>query len=93
MEIKILGTGCKKCDDLYDNVIKALSQSKREAKVEKVEDIVSIMSFGVMSTPALVMSQSKNAVIMNEFGKTGIDDESRYGRKYDRHGEEYPEMG
>lgn len=57
MEIKILGTGCKKCDDLYDNVIKALSQSKREAKVEKVENIVSIMSFGVMSTPALVIDR------------------------------------
>lgn len=55
MEIKVLGTGCKKCDDLYDNVIKALSQAGKDAKVEKVEDIVSIMSFGVMSSPALVI--------------------------------------
>ncbi|UUV16855.1 thioredoxin family protein [Fusobacteria bacterium ZRK30] len=55
MEIKVLGTGCKKCDDLYDNVIKALSQAGKDAVVEKVEDIVSIMSFGVMSSPALVI--------------------------------------
>lgn len=55
MEIKVLGTGCKKCSDLYDNVMKALSESGREARVEKVEDIVGIMSFGVMSTPALVI--------------------------------------
>ncbi len=55
MEIKVLGTGCKKCDDLYDNVIKALSQAGKDAEVEKVEDIVSIMSFGVMSSPALVI--------------------------------------
>jgi len=55
MEIKVLGTGCKKCDDLYNNVIKALSQADKDAEVEKVEDIVSIMSFGVMSSPALVI--------------------------------------
>lgn len=55
MEIKVLGTGCKKCDDLYDNVVKALSQTGKDAQVEKVEDIVSIMSFGVMSSPALVI--------------------------------------
>ncbi|WP_028857541.1 thioredoxin family protein [Psychrilyobacter atlanticus] len=55
MEIKVLGTGCKKCDDLYDNVIKALSKAGKDADVEKVEDIVSIMSFGVMSSPALVI--------------------------------------
>ena len=55
MEIKVLGTGCKKCSDLYDNVVKALAESGKEASVEKVEDIVSIMSFGVMSTPTLVI--------------------------------------
>ncbi|MCS5421349.1 MULTISPECIES: thioredoxin family protein [Psychrilyobacter] len=55
MEIKILGTGCNKCDDLYDNVVKALSKAGKEADIEKVENIVTIMSFGVMSTPALVI--------------------------------------
>lgn len=55
MEIKILGTGCNKCDDLYDNVVEALSKVGKVANVEKVEDIVTIMSFGVMSTPTLVI--------------------------------------
>jgi len=55
MEIKILGTGCKKCVTLYENVVRALDETNREAKVEKVEDIVGIMSYGVMSTPALVV--------------------------------------
>lgn len=55
MEIKILGTGCKKCTALYESVMKALEEAGKEAHVEKVEDIVGIMSYGVMSTPALVI--------------------------------------
>ncbi len=55
MEIKVLGTGCKKCTTLYENVMKALEEEGKEASVEKVEDIVGIMSYGVMSTPALVV--------------------------------------
>ncbi len=55
MEIKVLGTGCKKCTALYENVMKALEEAGVEASVEKVEDIVGIMSYGVMSTPALVV--------------------------------------
>ena len=55
MEIKILGTGCKKCTTLSENVVKALEEAGVEASVEKVEDIVGIMSYGVMSTPALVV--------------------------------------
>ncbi len=55
MEIKILGTGCKKCTALYESVVKALEEEGVEATVEKVEDIVGIMSYGVMSTPALVI--------------------------------------
>lgn len=55
MEIKILGTGCKKCTELYANVKIVLEELKIEATIEKVEDISSIMSFGVMSTPALII--------------------------------------
>ena len=55
MEIKILGTGCKKCTALYESVVRALEEEGVEATVEKVEDIVGIMSYGVMSTPALVV--------------------------------------
>ena len=55
MKIEILGTGCAKCTTLYENVKKALEDSGTDAEVVKVEDIPSIMKYGVMSTPALVM--------------------------------------
>lgn len=55
MKIEVLGTGCAKCTQLYDNVKKALTQAGREAEVVKVQDIPSIMKYGVMSTPALVI--------------------------------------
>ena len=55
MKIEILGTGCAKCKTLYENVQKAVAESGKSAEVTKVEDIPSIMKYGVMSTPALVI--------------------------------------
>ncbi len=55
MKIEILGTGCAKCKTLYDNAKKALEESGRSAELVKVEDIPTIMKYGVMSTPALVI--------------------------------------
>lgn len=55
MTIKVLGTGCKKCNDLYDNVQSALNAKGVTASVEKVEALQDIMVYGVMSTPALVV--------------------------------------
>ena len=55
MKIEVLGPGCAKCVQLYDNVNKALAMSGKEAEVVKVQDIPSIMKYGVMSTPALVI--------------------------------------
>ena len=55
MKIEILGTGCAKCKTLYENTKKALEESGKSAEVVKVEDILSIMKYGVMSTPALVI--------------------------------------
>jgi len=55
MKIEILGSGCTKCKNLYDNTKKALEESGKSADVLKVEDIPSIMKHGVMSTPALVI--------------------------------------
>ena len=55
MKIEVLGTGCAKCKTLYENVMKALEESGKSAEVVKVEDIPSIMKYGVMSTPALVI--------------------------------------
>jgi small redox-active disulfide protein 2 len=55
MKIEVLGTGCAKCTTLYDNVKAALTELRKEAEVVKVQDIPSIMKYGVMSTPALVV--------------------------------------
>ena len=55
MEIKVLGTGCKKCKKLEENVSKALKSAKVEATVTKVEDLEEITQYGVMNTPALVI--------------------------------------
>ncbi len=55
MKIEVLGTGCAKCTLLYDNVNKALALAGKQAEVVKVQDIPSIMKYGVMSTPALVI--------------------------------------
>lgn len=55
MKIEVLGTGCAKCKTLYENVKKAVEESGSDAEVVKVEDIPSIVKYGVMSTPALVV--------------------------------------
>ncbi|GAB7028341.1 thioredoxin family protein [Geotalea toluenoxydans] len=55
MKVEVLGTGCAKCKTLYENTKKALEESETIAEVVKVEDIPSIMKYGVMSTPALVV--------------------------------------
>lgn len=55
MKIEVLGTGCAKCKTLYENTKRALEESGKTAEVTKVEDITSIMKYGVMSTPALVI--------------------------------------
>ncbi len=55
MKIEILGTGCAKCKALEENAKKAVAQAGIFAQVEKVEDLVEIMNYGVMSTPGLVI--------------------------------------
>ncbi|NTV83713.1 MAG: thioredoxin family protein [Bacteroidales bacterium] len=57
MEIKILGTGCPKCKSLEKLARDVVEQENIEASITKVEDIMAIMSYGVMSTPALVVNE------------------------------------
>ena len=57
MKIKVLGSGCKNCQSLEKNVIEALKEIGKEAKVEKVTDMKEILGFGVMKTPALVIDE------------------------------------
>lgn len=56
MEIKILGTGCPKCKTLEKLTRDVVEQNGIDANISKVEDIMEIMNYGVMSTPALVVN-------------------------------------
>jgi small redox-active disulfide protein 2 len=53
--IKILGTGCPKCQTMTNLVKDVVSENNIDASIEKVEDIMEIMKFNVMTTPALVI--------------------------------------
>lgn len=57
MEIKILGTGCPKCKALEKATINVLAKLDIAANVSKVEDIMEIMKYGVVATPALVIDE------------------------------------
>lgn len=57
MVIKVLGSGCAKCKKLTANTQQAVNELGIEATIEKVENIEDIMSYGVMSTPALVVDE------------------------------------
>ena len=54
-EIKVLGTGCPKCKSTYNNVLEALKQTGIEGKVEKIEDIMEMMKYNVLTTPVLMI--------------------------------------
>ena len=57
MEIKVLGPGCSKCMTLDKMTREVVEQHGINATVTKVEDIMEIMKYGVMSTPALVVDE------------------------------------
>jgi small redox-active disulfide protein 2 len=56
MDIKVLGPGCPKCKTLEKATREAVAESGVDATVSKVDDIVEIMNYGVMRTPALVIN-------------------------------------
>jgi small redox-active disulfide protein 2 len=57
MVIKILGSGCKNCVTLAENVNQVICEMNIRAHIEKVTDYGEIASYGVMSTPALVIDE------------------------------------
>ena len=55
MDIKVLGTGCANCRNTIA-LIEQVAQAKGVAvKLQKVEELRAIMSYGVMSTPGVVI--------------------------------------
>jgi small redox-active disulfide protein 2 len=53
--VKVLGSGCAKCNQLETNVKMALEQLGMDTAIEHVTDFSHIAAYGVMSTPALVV--------------------------------------
>ena len=56
MEIKVLGTGCPNCKKTKAIVAEAIAELHVDSKLTEVTDIGDILSYGVMSTPALVIN-------------------------------------
>ncbi|WP_299649185.1 thioredoxin family protein [uncultured Tateyamaria sp.] len=55
MNIKILGSGCRKCVALAENAKAAADAEGINVEIEKVTDIIDVARYGVMSTPGLVI--------------------------------------
>jgi small redox-active disulfide protein 2 len=55
--IKILGTGCVTCKRLLEDVKQMVAKNNWQAQVEYVTDLPTIMSYNILSTPALVVDE------------------------------------
>lgn len=58
MEIKVLGPGCAKCKSTYKVIEKVIQENNlKDVKLTKVDDIMEIMNYNIMSTPAVVVDE------------------------------------
>ncbi len=55
IRILVLGSGCARCNLLYEHTEQAAKALGLDYEIEKVTDITTIMGYGVMTTPALVV--------------------------------------
>ena len=62
VSIKILGSGCAKCKTLTLKIQEIVSRHQIPATVTKVEDIMEIMKYGILSTPGLVINEKIKSV-------------------------------
>ncbi|BBD09884.1 thioredoxin family protein [Desulfovibrio ferrophilus] len=61
-EIKVLGPGCPKCEQLKKNVEQAVAASGVECNIEKITDMLKMSEYGIMITPALVVDGEVKSV-------------------------------
>ena len=57
MEIKVLGPGCAKCQQLEKTVREVVKELGIDAKVEDIKDIMKIMEYPILTTPGLVINE------------------------------------
>jgi len=80
MDIRILGTGCARCNELEKRTTNALADLNVEADIQKVKDIKKIAEYGVFVTPGLVINnrvKSSGRLPSVEEIKSWIQEESR----------------
>ena len=57
MEIKVLGPGCAKCKTTYNVIDKVIKENNLDVKLTKVDDIMEMVSYNIMTTPAVVVDE------------------------------------
>ncbi len=70
ISVKVLGTGCKKCQTLEAKVRNLVAANKIEATVEKVTDLQEMVRYGIMMTPGLIINEK-----VKSFGIIPKDDQ------------------
>ncbi|MFZ1289329.1 MAG: thioredoxin family protein [Melioribacteraceae bacterium] len=70
ISVKILGTGCKKCQTLEAKVRELIASKNIDAVVEKVTDIQEMVNYGIMMTPGLIINEQ-----VKSFGIIPKDDQ------------------
>jgi small redox-active disulfide protein 2 len=70
VSVKILGTGCKKCQTLEAKVRDLVAVNNIDATVEKVTDIQEMVNYGIMMTPGLIINEK-----VKSFGIIPKDDQ------------------
>ena len=70
VSVKILGTGCKKCQTLEAKVRDLVATNQIDATVEKVTDIQEMVRYGIMMTPGLIINEK-----VKSFGIIPKDDQ------------------
>ena len=70
LSVKILGTGCKKCQTLEAKVRDLVAVNNIDASVEKITDIQEMVKYGIMMTPGLIINEK-----VKSFGIIPKDDQ------------------
>jgi len=70
ISVKVLGTGCKKCQTLEAKVIDLVATNQIDATIEKVTDIQEMVNYGIMMTPGLIINEK-----VKSFGIIPKDDQ------------------
>ena len=55
--MKVLGPGCAKCKSTYNVIEKVLKENDIDAKLTKVDDIMEMMNYNIMTSPAVVIDE------------------------------------